>query len=79
MFPDGTSITVPYTVGTDGFTENSRCNVLAGCGSGRPTVDQIGVRIAYRHTWKTPIHGFVLLGPTVDVERVNVMRMEPVL
>jgi hypothetical protein len=46
---------------------------------GQSSVDQIGVRVAYRHTWRTPIHSFVLFGPSVDIERVNVMRMEPVL
>jgi Flp pilus assembly protein TadG len=78
-FPDGTSLTVPYEAVTNGYPEASRCNVLAGCSVGQPTVDQVGVRIAYRHTWRTPIHGFILFGPSIQVERVNVMRMEPVL
>ena len=74
-FPDGTVLTLPYTLGNNGYPVASRCNVLAGC-SGQP-LDYVGVRVTYRYTWRTPFGtGF---GPFLDVVRSNSMRMEPVL
>src|SRR2546429_1136976 len=35
-YPDGTTITVPYTLTTAGYPESARCSVLAGCGGGAP-------------------------------------------
>lgn len=78
-FSDGTTITVPYTRTADGYPEASRCNVLAGCGPGA-ALDQIGVRVGYRHLWVTPLRSFV--GGDAggfSFERSNIMRMEPVL
>lgn len=73
--PDGTPVTVPYTLIADGFPMTSRCNQLAGCGAS--TLDHVGVRVTYRHLYRTPLGaGF---GPWLDVVRSNSMRMEPVL
>lgn len=79
-YPDGTSITVPYTNTIDNYPEASRCNVLAGCGGGHNGVDTIGVRITYSHQWKTPLNNFLSNGSGGYVfSRSNSMRMEPVL
>lgn len=78
---DGATLTVPYSIsGSVGYPAASRCNVLAGCGPGQPTVDTIGVKIVYRHTWLTPLANLVSLGGTgTTVTQSNAMRMEPVL
>ena len=73
--PDGTTVTLPYTIQSNGYPEASRCNVLVGC-SGQP-LDHVGVRVTYRHTWRTPFG--TTFGPFLDVVRSNSMRMEPVL
>ena len=73
--PDGTSVNLPYTLGTDGYTTAARCNVLVGC-SGQP-LHHVGVRVTYRHTWRTPFG--TSFGPFLDVVRSNSMRMEPIL
>ena len=73
--PDGTAVTLPYTLGVDGYPVASRCNVLAGC-SGQPLA-HVGVRVTYRHTWRTPFG--TTFGPFMDVIRSNSMRMEPIL
>jgi hypothetical protein len=73
--PDGTSVNLPYTLGTDGYPVAGRCNVLVGC-SGQP-LDHVGVRVTYRHTWRTPFG--TSFGPFMDVVRSNSMRMEPIL
>ena len=73
--PDGTTVNLPYTLQTDGYPVASRCNVLVGC-SGQP-LHHVGVRVAYRYTWRTPFG--TTFGPYLDVVRSNSMRMEPVL
>jgi Flp pilus assembly protein TadG len=77
---DGTTVTVPYTAsGTPTYAPAGRCNVLAGCGSGR-TLDTIGVKVVYQHTWVTPLANLVALGGTgTTLTQSNAMRMEPVL
>ena len=30
---------------------SGRCNILAGCGVGSTTVDNVGVRVTYTHAW----------------------------
>lgn len=73
--PDGTFVNLPYTLEADGYPIAARCNVLVGCG-GQP-LHHVGVRVTYRHLWRTPFGtGF---GPYLDVVRSNSMRMEPVL
>jgi hypothetical protein len=52
-----------------------RCNILVGC-SGSP-LDHVGVRVSYRHTWRTPSGS--TFGSHLDVVKSNSMRMEPVL
>lgn len=87
-YPDGSTITVPFTQSTNGYPEASRCNVVAGCGGAHmPSVDTIGVRVGYQYTWKTPLKGLVGLagngpawsGTGWNFARSNAMRMEPVL
>ena len=78
---DGTTLTVPYSLsGTALYPTTSRCNVQAGCGSGHPSVDTIGVKVTYRHSWVTPLANLVSLGGTgTTLVQSNAMRMEPVL
>ena len=80
--PDNTTVTVPYSASTKTYLEANRCNVLAGCpsmGSGR-TLDTIGVKITYQHTWVTPLSNLVSLNGTgTTIVQSNAMRMEPVL
>jgi Flp pilus assembly protein TadG len=77
---DGTSLTVPYTSsGGQTYLDSGRCNILAGCGSGR-TLDTIGVKVTYQHSWITPLANLVSLSGTgLTVVQSNAMRMEPVL
>jgi Flp pilus assembly protein TadG len=81
---DGSTLTVPYTTTAPTYPTASRCDILAGssngCDPGHPTVDTIGVKIVYRHTWLSPIANFVSLGGNgVTLTQSNAMRMEPVL
>ena len=76
---DLTTVTVPYTRTINGYPEASRCNVLAGCGTGHPSVDYVGVTVHYSYRYVTPIKTFITTGTTLDFERSNVMRMEPIL
>ena len=79
--PDGTSITVPYSmVGAAGYPEADRCDVLAGCGGGHDSVDTIGVSITYSHSWITPLANMITLGGSgFQFTHSNAMRMEPSL
>jgi hypothetical protein len=66
-------------VGVAGYPEVSRCNTIAGCGSGRP-LDHVGVRMTYVYTWHTPLATLIGLGGTGYVMvGSNAMRMEPIL
>jgi Flp pilus assembly protein TadG len=83
-YPDGSSITVPYTANaSNDYPETARCNVLGGCpgfSPARSTVDTIGVRISYRYTWTTGLPGLVAMAGTgYTFVTANSMRMEPVL
>ncbi len=76
---DGTTFTVPYTKTLSGYEPTTRCNAIGGCGVGR-TLDIIGVRISYTHTWVTPLRGLGgLSGASTTIIQSNAMRMEPVL
>lgn len=77
--PDGAVVTVPYSTVSATYVDTTRCNVLAGCGSGR-TLDTVGVKITYQHTWVTPLANLVSLGGSgTTLTQSNAMRMEPVL
>jgi Flp pilus assembly protein TadG len=79
-YAGGTEITVPYTLVQDGYTEDSRCNILAGCGGSHPTLDNVGVMIGYHHAWITPLRSFVGGNPGgFSFDRSNATRMEPIL
>jgi hypothetical protein len=79
-YAGGTTITVPYTLAADGYPEAGRCNILAGCGADHPTLDIVGVKIAYRHAWVTPLRSFIGGDPGgFSFDRSNATRMEPVL
>jgi Flp pilus assembly protein TadG len=76
-YPDGSTITVPYTLTTAAYPESARCSVLAGCGGSHTTVDTIGVRVTYQHFWVT---SFVrLAGPSVTFTEATITRAEPQL
>lgn len=79
--PDGTTLTVPYSlVGSAGYPESQRCDVLVGCGGGHDSVDTIGVSITYAHQWATPLANIISLGGSGFVfTHSNAMRMEPSL
>jgi Flp pilus assembly protein TadG len=74
-----TGLSVPFTKTADGYTEANRCNVLAGCGVGHATVDNVAVRITYVHRYVTPLQNFLGGGATLSFDRSSVMRMEPIL
>jgi Flp pilus assembly protein TadG len=76
-YPDGTTITVPYTLTTAGYVESSRCSVLAGCGGSHTTVDTIGVRVTYQHFWLTSFAR--LTGSGVTFTEASITRAEPQL
>ena len=81
---DNTVVTVPYSASSVSYPATTRCNILlgsdGGCAAGHTTVDTIGVKITYRHTWVTPLPGLVSLGGTgATFVQSNAMRMEPVL
>jgi Flp pilus assembly protein TadG len=76
-YPDGTTITVPYTLTTAGYLESSRCSVLAGCGGSHTTVDTIGVRVTYQHFWLTSFVRFA--GTSVTFTEASITRAEPQL
>jgi TadE-like protein len=76
--PDGTPDSLPYSFAGGSYTEQTRCNVLAGCGS--RTVDTIGVEMTYLYRWHTPLPSLWPTGGTgYTMTKGNSMRMEPVL
>jgi Flp pilus assembly protein TadG len=77
--PDGSSATVPYQRTLNAYPEANRCNILAGCGGTHTTIDHIGIRIYYTHSYVTPLETFVGTGSGFSFDRANVMRMEPIL
>lgn len=81
---------IPYTQTSNGYPEESRCNVVAGdvsggCEAGHDGLDTIGVRVSYVHRWVTPLGGFSgpgfggQGGSGFTLTQSNSMRMEPVL
>ncbi len=81
---DNTVVTVPYKATSVSYPADTRCNILlgsdGGCAVGHTTVDTIGVKITYRHSWVTPLPGLVSLGGSgATFVQSNAMRMEPVL
>jgi hypothetical protein len=75
-----TTLSVPYSSPTGTYTYSQRCNILIGCPSlGRTQIDTIGIEVAYRHSWVTPIRNFGLTGTGADLTQSNAMRMEPIL
>jgi Flp pilus assembly protein TadG len=76
-YPDGNTITVPYTLTTAGYLESARCSVLAGCGGSHTTVDTIGVRVTYQHFWATSFVRFA--GNSVTFTEATITRAEPQL
>jgi hypothetical protein len=87
--PDGTEISVPYTLINNGlppYPETERCPVLNGCptlGEDRTTVDNIGVKVRYRHDWVTPLSVATEFLPGGNqgwaFTQRNIFRMEPTL
>jgi Flp pilus assembly protein TadG len=77
VYPDGSTITVPYTLTTAAYPESARCSVLAGCGGTHTTVDTIGVRVTYQHFWVTSFVRFA--GNSVTFTEATITRAEPQL
>lgn len=87
--PDGSSLTVPYSLTSGGYSPAERCNVIAGCSTMSPahsTVDTIGVQVRYQYTWKTPLASLLRAvggsgswGTGLTFNKRNVMRIEPIL
>ncbi len=76
---DGTPATLPYTYASGSYTPDTRCNTLAGCGVGSPSVDTIGVEATYDYRWHTPLPNlWPQAGPGYVMTNGNAMRMEPV-
>ncbi|MBI3748582.1 MAG: pilus assembly protein [Chloroflexi bacterium] len=88
------SLVVPYTLGTNDYPYNVRCNDLdrTTCASGftgpdNTGVDIIGVQLDYGYRFVTPLSGaFALLGGVplwggagISMNVANAMRMEPIL
>lgn len=76
-YPDGSSITVPYTLTSAGYPEASRCDVLLGCGGSHTSLDTVGVRITYQHQWATAFGRYI--APNVVFKKSTAIRMEPQL
>jgi Flp pilus assembly protein TadG len=76
-YPDGNTITVPYTLTSAGYLESSRCSVLAGCGGSHTTVDTVGVRVTYQHFWLTSFAR--ITGSGVTFTEASITRAEPQL
>ncbi len=78
-YAGGVTVTVPYALIADGYSEEDRCNTLAGCADGR-TLDLVGVEITYTHAWVTPLRNFIGGNPGgFTFDRSNATRMEPIL
>lgn len=82
--PDGTDISLPYTLTANGYPNDQRCPVLKGCPTlSRSTVDNIGVKVTYRHEWITPLSVITEWLPGGNVgwtfTQRNIFRMEPSL
>lgn len=75
---DGTPDFLSWSYSFGAYAFNTRCNILAGCGT--KTVDTIGVEINYTYAWKTPLPNLLpMSGPGYNFHIGNAMRMEPVL
>ncbi len=87
-------LVVPYTLGTDDYPYNVRCNDLdrTTCATGftgpsNTGVDIIGVQLDYGYRFVTPLSSaFALLGNAplwggagIQMNVANAMRMEPIL
>lgn len=84
--PDGTDITLPYSQVASSYPEEQRCSVLRGCPDltpARSTVDNIGVKVRYRHDWATPLSALIDALPGGNAgwafTQRNIFRMEPTL
>jgi Flp pilus assembly protein TadG len=87
---DGTRVTTPYSLISNGYPASQRCNVLPpyGCPTltpARTTVDTIAVQITYTYPWHTPLgslmtmFGGSITGSGMSFVDRNVFRIEPVL
>jgi hypothetical protein len=74
-YGNGTSLTVPYSLLTGSYPESLRCDVLAGCGGGHTSPDNIGVTVNYTHTWVTSVAKISLNSLTFNI--TSATRVEP--
>jgi Flp pilus assembly protein TadG len=77
-YGDRTSITVPYSLTSASYTEDIRCDVLAGCGGTHTSLDTVGVEITYVHPWLTSF-GRVIGGSGFTFNVSSTTRVEPQL
>lgn len=77
-YGDGSTITVPYTLTTAGYVEDSRCDVLGGCGGGHTGLDNVAVQIAYQHRW---LSSFARISGSIGIDftETTATRIEPQL
>lgn len=52
-YGDGTSLTVPYSLASELYPPDERCDVLAGCGGSHTKLDTVAVQVTYQHSWLT--------------------------
>lgn len=85
-YPDGTTLTVPYSASTSGYPEAQRCNQLDGCPGIATTLDTVGIRVTYDAQWRTPLQAVLRLvggasssSAGFTIIQTSTMRMEPVL
>jgi hypothetical protein len=71
----GTTLTVPYSLTTALYPESLRCDVLAGCGGGHTSPDNIGVTVTYQHSWVTSVAKISLGAMTFNI--TSATRVEP--
>src|SRR4030088_1159694 len=74
-YGNGTSLTVPYSLTTGTYPESLRCDVLAGCGGGHNSPDNIGVTITYQHNWVTSVAK--ISAGTMTFNITSATRVEP--
>jgi hypothetical protein len=74
-YGNGTTLTVPYTLTTALYPEANRCDVFSGCGGTHTTPDNVGVTIAYQHSWVSSVAQISLTGLTFNL--TSATRVEP--
>jgi hypothetical protein len=77
-YADGSTVTVPYTLTSGGYLEDTRCDVIQGCGGGHAGLDTVAVQIAYQHRWLTSFARITGSGG-INFTETTATRIEPQL